>query len=40
MLRLDGRYYWVNADMKGDYVGFKPIDLDGARVMIGFNWKL
>jgi len=26
--------------MKGDYVGFNSIDLDGARVMIGFNWKL
>jgi opacity protein-like surface antigen len=39
-LILEGRYYWADADMKGDYVGFKPIDLDGARVMIGFNWKL
>jgi opacity protein-like surface antigen len=39
-LILEGRYYWAEADMNGDYVGFKPIDLDGARVMIGFNWKL
>ncbi len=39
-LILEGRYYWADADLKGDYVGFKPIDLDGARVMIGFNWKL
>jgi opacity protein-like surface antigen len=39
-LILEGRYYWADADMKGDYVGFNSIDLDGARVMIGFNWKL
>jgi len=39
-LILEGRYYWADADMQGDYVGFKPIDLDGARAMIGFNWKL
>jgi opacity protein-like surface antigen len=39
-LILEGRYYWADADVQGDYVGFNPIDLDGARVMIGFNWKL
>jgi opacity protein-like surface antigen len=39
-LVLEGRYYWADADLKGDYVGFNPIDLDGARAMIGFNWKL
>ncbi len=39
-LILEGRYYWADADVQGDYVGFDPIDLDGARVMIGFNWKL
>ena len=39
-LILEGRYYWADADLKGDYVGFNPIDLDGARAMIGFNWKL
>jgi opacity protein-like surface antigen len=39
-LILEGRYYWAEADLKGDYVGFNPIDLDGARAMIGFNWKL
>jgi opacity protein-like surface antigen len=38
-LILEGRYYWADADVQGDYVGFDPIDLDGARVMIGFNWK-
>jgi outer membrane protein W len=39
-LILEGRYYWADADVQGDYVGFNPIDLDGARAMIGFNWKL
>ncbi len=38
-LVLEGRYYWADADLKGDYVGFSDIDLDGARAMIGFNWK-
>jgi opacity protein-like surface antigen len=39
-LILEGRYYWADADVEGDYIGFDPIDLDGARVMIGINWKL
>jgi opacity protein-like surface antigen len=39
-LILEGRYYWADADVGGDYIGFDPIDLDGARVMIGINWKL
>ncbi len=39
-LILEGRYYWADANMQGDFVDFDPIDLDGARVMLGFNWKL
>ena len=39
-LVIEGRYYWANADLRGDFVGFDPIDLDGARVMAGVNWKL
>ena len=39
-LVLEGRYYWARADIKGDFVGFDPIDLDGARVMAGFSWRL
>jgi hypothetical protein len=39
-LVLEGRYYWANADLQGDFEGYNSIDLDGARVMIGFNWKL
>jgi opacity protein-like surface antigen len=39
-LILEGRYYWADADLRRDYVGFNSIDLDGARAMIGFNWKL
>ena len=39
-LVIEGRYYWANADLRGYFVGFDPIDLDGARVMAGVNWKL
>jgi opacity protein-like surface antigen len=39
-LVLEGRYYWADADVHGDFVDFNSIDLDGARAMIGFNWKL
>jgi hypothetical protein len=39
-LVFEGRYYWADADLGGDFVGFDPIDLDGARVMAGINWKL
>jgi len=39
-LILEGRYSWADAKVQGDYVGFNRIDLDGARAMIGFNWKL
>jgi opacity protein-like surface antigen len=39
-LVLEGRYYWANADVNGNFVDFNSIDLDGARAMIGFNWKL
>jgi opacity protein-like surface antigen len=39
-LILEGRYYWADADVNGDFVDFNSIDLNGARAMIGFNWKL
>ncbi len=39
-LVLEGRYYWARADVGGDFVGFDPIDLDGARVMAGVSWRL
>jgi opacity protein-like surface antigen len=39
-LILEGRYYWADADVKGNFVDFNSIDLNGARAMIGFNWKL
>ena len=39
-LILEGRYYWADADVKGDFADFNSIDLNGARAMIGFNWKL
>ena len=39
-LVFEGRYYWADADLREDFVGFDPIDLNGARVMAGINWKL
>jgi len=39
-LVFEGRYYWADADVRGDFDGFDPIDLNGARVMAGINWKL
>jgi opacity protein-like surface antigen len=38
-LVLEGRYYWADADLRGDFEGYNSIDLDGARAMLGFNWK-
>ena len=38
-LVLEGRYYWANADFDGSFVGFGPIDLNGARAMAGINVK-
>jgi opacity protein-like surface antigen len=38
-LILELRYCWARADVGGDYVGFDPISLDGARLMLGINWK-
>jgi opacity protein-like surface antigen len=37
---LEGRYYWAEASLKDDFVGFDRIDLDGARIMVGFNLRL
>ena len=39
-LVIEGRYHWARADIGGDFVGFDPIDLDGARVTAGFSWRL
>ncbi len=39
-LVLEGRYHWSRADIGDDFVGFDPINLDGARVMAGFSWRL
>jgi hypothetical protein len=38
-LVLEGRYYWADADLEDDFVGFEPIDLNGARIMAGFSWR-
>lgn len=39
-LIVEGRYDWAEADVKGSFVDFDPIDLDGARILIGVSWKL
>jgi opacity protein-like surface antigen len=38
-LIVEGRYHWASADMRGSFVGFEPIDLAGARIMAGVNWR-
>jgi opacity protein-like surface antigen len=37
---LEGRYYWAEASVKDDFKGFDRIDLDGARIMAGFNFRI
>ena len=39
-LVLEGRYYWADAALEGDFVDFAPIDLNGARIMAGLSWRL
>ncbi len=39
-LVVEARYYWADADLKGDFIGFDDIELDGARLMVGFSWRL
>ncbi len=38
-LVLEGRYYWANTELGGSFDGFDPIDLNGARIMAGLNYK-
>ena len=38
-LVLEGRYYLASAAVGGSFVGFDPIDLDGARAMAGIKLK-
>jgi opacity protein-like surface antigen len=39
-LVVEGRYQWARATVKRDYVGFERINLDGARVMVGFSFRI
>lgn len=39
-LVFEGRYQWAEASLKGDFNGFDPIELDGARAMMGINFRL
>jgi opacity protein-like surface antigen len=34
----EGRYLWSDADLEGDFVGFDPIDLSGARLSAGVGF--
>lgn len=35
LFTLEGRYGWSSADLDGDFIGFEPIDLDGAQLIGG-----
>lgn len=39
-LVIEGRYQWARASVKRDYDGFERINLDGARVMAGFSFRI
>ena len=39
-LVLEARYYWAGGDLGGDFSSFDSIDLNGARLMAGFSWRL
>ena len=39
-LVLEARYYWARDDLGGDFSSFDSIDLNGARIMAGFSWRL
>jgi opacity protein-like surface antigen len=34
----EARYLWSDADLEGDFVGFEPIDLSGARISGGIGF--
>jgi opacity protein-like surface antigen len=34
----EGRYLWSDTDLEGDFVGFEPIDLSGARISAGVGF--
>ncbi len=38
-LLLEGRYQWADAELRGSFVGFDPIDLNGLRTLVGVAWK-
>lgn len=35
LVSFEGRYSWSSADLGGDFIGFEPIDLDGAQIVAG-----
>jgi len=37
-LSVEGRYLWSDADLDGDFLGFEPIDLSGARIGAGVGF--
>ncbi len=37
-LTVEGRYAWVDAKLKDDFIGFDPIDLTGFGVTAGIYW--
>lgn len=39
-LVLEGRYQFSSQDLRGSFVGFDPIDLNGLRLMAGLSFKI
>jgi len=37
-INLDFRYYLADDDLRGDFVGFDPIELGGFRLTTGIQW--
>jgi hypothetical protein len=34
----EARYLWCRADVNGDFSGFQPLDLAGAKVTVGVRY--
>lgn len=38
-LVIEGRYQWASPDLRGEFVGFDPLDLNGIHATVGVNWR-
>ena len=37
-VEIEGRYMWAHAQLRGDFLGFDPIDLSGTRLTAGVSY--